>query len=221
VLRLSTRIDGLGAEFFRWEFATAVAGAALGINPFDEPNVAEAKEKTKALLGAYASDGRLPEASSVVATGPINAYAPTFSGTSVDAIVSAALASLSANDYVAFLSYLPALSDVETRVGEIRMGIRARHQVASTFGVGPRYLHSTGQYHKGGPNTALAFVITAEDDTSTQIPDAPYSFSVLKRAQALGDAEALAAHKRRVVRLHLRSGGGFDEVEAVFARALR
>jgi glucose-6-phosphate isomerase len=221
VLRLSTRIDGLGAEFFRWEFATAVAGAALGINPFDEPNVAEAKEKTKALLGAFASSGRVPEPSPAATMQRINAYTPTFSGASVDAIVSAALASLKPRDYVAFLSYLPGLSEVETRVGEIREGIRARHHVASTFGVGPRYLHSTGQYHKGGPNTVLAFLITGDDETSTEIPEAGYSFSVLKRAQALGDAEALAAHKRRTVRLHLQRGAGVEDVEAIFARALR
>jgi glucose-6-phosphate isomerase len=221
VLRLSTRIDGLGAEFFRWEFATAVAGAALGINPFDEPNVAEAKEKTKALLGAYASSGSLPEPSPLATTQRIAAFSPTFSAASVDAIVSAALASLKPRDYVAFLSYLPALSEVETRVGEIRTAIRSRHHVASTFGVGPRYLHSTGQYHKGGPNTALAFVITADDETRTEIPEAGYSFSVLKRAQALGDADALAAHKRRIVRLHLQRGATIEDLEAVFARALR
>ena len=94
-------------------------------------------------------------------------------------------------------------------------------RTASTFGVGPRYLHSTGQYHKGGPNTALAFLITGEDESSTEIPEAGYSFSVLKRAQALGDAETLAAHKRRIVRLHVQRGGRIEDVEAVFAQALR
>jgi glucose-6-phosphate isomerase len=221
VLRLSTRIDGLGAEFFQWELATAVAGAALGINPFDEPNVGEAKEKTKALLGAYAGSGRLPEPSPVARAENVSAHAPAFSGPSADAIVTAALASLMPRDYVAVLSYLPGSSEVETRIGEIRQAIRAKHHVASTFGVGPRYLHSTGQYHKGGPNTTLAFVITGEDETSTEIPEAGYTFSVLKRAQALGDAEALAAHGRRSVRLHLQRGAGIGEVEALFARALR
>jgi glucose-6-phosphate isomerase len=221
VLRLSTRIDSLGAEFFRWEFATAVAGAALGINPFDEPNVAEAKEKTRALLAAYAANGRFPEPSPAAVSDKVKAYAPTLPGPSVEAIVKSALATLVPSNYVAVLSYLPASSEIETRVAEIRAGIRATHRVASTFGVGPRYLHSTGQYHKGGPNTALAFVITGEDDTSTEIPDAGYSFSILKRAQALGDAEALAAHKRRVVRLHVNRGAGIEDIEAVFARALR
>ena len=133
----------------------------------------------------------------------------------------AALESLGPSDYVAFLSYLPATSDVEVVIGEIRNAIRAKHHVASTFGVGPRYLHSTGQYHKGGPNTALAFVITSDDETTTEIPEAGYSFALLKQAQALGDAETLAAHDRRVVRVHLEAGATIGALEAVFAEALR
>ena len=92
--------------------------------------------------------------------------------------------------------------------------------MASTFGVGPRYLHSTGQYHKGGPNTALAFVITGDDETTTDIPGAGYSFAVLKQAQALGDAETLAAHGRRVVRLHLDRATTIGALERLFAEAL-
>ena len=221
LLRLSTRIDGLGAEFFRWEFATAVAGAALGINPFDEPNVSEAKEKTKVLLSAYSSAGRLPAATAAASSAGVSAFSPVFTGGSPAAVVRAALDSLRASDYVAFLSYLPGTSDVEVIIGEIREAIRAKHHVASTFGVGPRYLHSTGQYHKGGPNTALAFVITGDDETTTDIPGAGYSFAVLKQAQALGDAETLAAHERRVVRLHLDRATPIGALERVFAEALR
>jgi hypothetical protein len=209
VLRLSTRIDGLGAEFFRWEFATAVAGAALGINPFDEPNVAEAKEMT-----------RLPTATATASSAGISAFSPSFAGSSPAAVVRAALGSLAAGDYVAFLSYLPGTNDVELIFSEIRGAIRAKHHVASTFGVGPRYLHSTGQYHKGGPNTAVAFVISGDDETTTDIPEAGYSFAVLKQAQALGDAEALAARGRRVVRLHLEAGTRVGALERVFAEAL-
>jgi len=220
LLRLSTRIDGLGAEFFRWEFATAVAGAALGINPFDEPNVSEAKEKTKALLSVFTATGRLPETTPTASSSNVSVYTPTFSGGSPAAVVQAALASLRPRDYIAFLSYLPPTSDVETRVGEIRRSIRAKFRVASTFGVGPRYLHSTGQYHKGGPNTVLAFVMTGEDETNSEIPEAGYSFAVLKRAQAVGDAATLTAHGRRVVRLHLKSDATIRELEALFAEAL-
>ena len=208
VMRLSTRVDGLGAEFFRWEFATAVAGAALGINPFDEPNVSEAKEKTKALLGKYASAGRFDDA-------PVDENAAIAELRSVNA-------QLQPPNYVAVLSYLPADHLVEEAVREVRVALRARKKIASTFGVGPRYLHSTGQYHKGGPNTCVAFVITSDDETQTEIPEAGYSFSVLKRAQALGDVEALKAHKRRVVRIHLaRSSDPADALRRIFTAALR
>ncbi len=202
VLRLSTRLGGLGAEFFRWEFATAIAGAVLGINPFDEPNVAEAKEKTKAILAKQDFSGGTPVAS---AEG-ISAYSSTFNGASPRTVVAAALNTLAPRDYVAFLSYLPAVPGIESAIAEIRTSLRARTRAASTFGVGPRYLHSTGQYHKGGPNTMVAFVITGEDATETPIPDAPYSFKQLKRAQAVGDYQTLEAHGRRTVRIHLDRG---------------
>ena len=206
VLRLSIRHDGLGAEFFRWEFATAVAGAALGINPFDEPNVSEAKEKTKALLADYAARGTFGDtaapASAALAREAVHAIRP--------------------GDYVAFLSYLPGESRVEETVAGIRTAIRSRTRAASTFGLGPRYLHSTGQYHKGGPNTCVAVVLTADDDTETPIPEAGYSFSVLKRAQALGDVQALEAHGRRVVRLHFGDHAtAAEKLREIFADALR
>ena len=206
VLRLSIRHDGLGAEFFRWEFATAVAGAALGINPFDEPNVSEAKEKTKALLAEYAARGTFGDT-------PAPASA---------ALAREAVQAIRPGDYVAFLSYLPGESRVEEAVTGIRTAIRSRTKAASTFGLGPRYLHSTGQYHKGGPNTCVAVVLTAEDDTETPIPEAGYSFSVLKRAQALGDVQALEAHGRRVVRLHFEDHAtAAEKLREIFAEALR
>jgi hypothetical protein len=132
------------------------------------------------------------------------------------------LATLAPPDYVAFLSYLPPGSAVAQAVAEIRAGIREHFHVASTFGVGPRYLHSTGQYHKGGPNTALAFVLTADDETETTIPEAGYSFSTLKRAQALGDTETLEAHDRRTVRIHVKDAAHAPAaLEQLFADALR
>jgi transaldolase / glucose-6-phosphate isomerase len=220
VLHLSTRIDALGAEFFRWEFATAIAGAALGINPFDEPNVAEAKEQTKTLLSEFASSKSFPEPP-VAATGDhIEVYSLMFTGGSPAEVVRAALTSLGAGDYAAFLSYLPATSDVEAAIADVRRGIRAKYHVASTFGVGPRYLHSTGQYHKGGPNKALAFVITGDDNSETPIPEAGYSFAILKRAQALGDIKTLAAHERRVVRLHITGATPARTIEDLFVEAL-
>ncbi|HEX9369252.1 MAG TPA: hypothetical protein VF921_21655 [Vicinamibacterales bacterium] len=198
VLHLSTRIAALGAEFFRWELATAIAGAILAINPFDEPNVSEAKEKTKAILAKGDFSGGTPVASAA----GISVYSSRFKGSTPADVVRAAVASLRPRDYVAFLSYLSTDPAIEPAVADIRMAIRGRKHVASTFGVGPRYLHSTGQYHKGGPNTAVAFVITGEDATETPIPDAPYSFKQLKRAQAVGDFQTLEAHDRRTVRIH-------------------
>jgi glucose-6-phosphate isomerase len=222
ILRLSTRIDGLGAEFFRWEFATAVAGAALGLNPFDEPNVSEAKEKTKALLGSFAAHGRLPEPAPAAVDGSAAVFSGRFSGASPSAVIRSAIDSVRPGDYVAFLSYLPAENDVESAIAEVRQAIRSRTHAASTFGVGPRYLHSTGQYHKGGPNTLVAFVVTADDETSTEIPDAGYTFAVLKRAQALGDVETLEAHDRRTVRIDIKEADSAAQtIERLFAEALK
>jgi glucose-6-phosphate isomerase len=198
VLRLSTRLDGLGAEFFRWEFATAIAGSIIGVNPFDEPNVAEAKDKTRALLSKGTIDSGKPAATA----GTLSVYS-RFTGPTPASVVRTALGTIGPRDYVAFLSYLPAEPEFEAAVGTIRESIRKRTRAATTFGVGPRYLHSTGQYHKGGPNTIVAFVITGEDLTSTAIPGAPYTFAQLKRAQAIGDAETLEAHGRRTVRIHV------------------
>jgi glucose-6-phosphate isomerase len=220
VLRLSTRADGLGSEFFRWEFATAIAGAALGINPFDEPNVSEAKEKTRALLEAQAATQKLTEPSPVAADEEVMVFSSRFTGDSPVAVIRNAIASMKPRDYAAFLSYLPPDNGVEAAIADIRVGIRSRTKAATTFGVGPRYLHSTGQYHKGGPNTMVAFVITADDETATAIPDAGYTFSVLKRAQALGDVETLEAHGRRTIRIHVSDAAAAgDAIGGLFAQA--
>jgi hypothetical protein len=221
VLRISTRVDGLGSEFFRWEFATAIAGAALDINPFDEPNVSEAKEKTRAQLAAFAKRGRFVEPDATASDEAVTATSRAFAGDSPAAVVSAAIDSLAPGDYAAVLSYLPASPDVERAVAGARRAIRARTLAATTFGVGPRYLHSTGQYHKGGPNTVVAFVLTGDDQTETAIPEAGYSFAVLKRAQALGDVETLEARGRRTVRLHFKNQeNAAADIERLFAAAL-
>lgn len=222
VFRIRTRADALGAEFFRWEFATAVAGAALGINPFDEPNVSEAKEKTKALLAAYAKDGKLPEPKAAASAGGVSVFSSRFTGAAPSEVLAWMIRAIQPGSYLAFLSYLPPGNDVETAVAEIRTAIRSRTRAASTFGVGPRYLHSTGQYHKGGPDTALAVVITADDETQTPIPEAGYSFSVLKRAQALGDVETLEAHERPTIRIHVKDADSAARtIEQLFVDALK
>ena len=202
VLTIGTRRAHLGAEFFRWEFATAAAGAGLGINPFDEPNVKEAKDKTSALLEdrpALVRDlaPRAPGLSVIAADGL---------AASPEAIAQL-LGAAGSRDYAGLLVWLtpePALDDALQRVRE---AITRKTGAATTVGIGPRYLHSTGQYHKGGPDTGVFIVITGDDATETPVPGADYSFSVLKRAQALGDLQALAAHGRRVVRLHVGGAG--------------
>jgi len=137
-------------------------------------------------------------------------------------VVRTALESLRPRDYVAFLSYLPAEPEIEGAIARIREAIRARTRSATTFGIGPRYLHSTGQYHKGGPDTLVAFVITGEDATSTPIPDAPYTFAQLKRAQAVGDAQTLDAHGRRTVRIHIgRDTDAASALQELFADAMK
>ena len=168
--------------------------------------MSEAKEKTAELLTAFAAQhgSRRPRRWSSRTRSPSSHAA--FAGDSPAALVRAALAEVKPGDYVAFLSYLPPDSEIASAIAAIRQAIRRKTRAATTFGVGPRYLHSTGQYHKGGPNTALVFLITADDETETEIPEAGYSFAVLKRAQALGDYETLEAHGRRVVRLHIKRG---------------
>jgi glucose-6-phosphate isomerase len=204
VLHIDTRRAALGAEFFRWEFATAIAGAVLQVNPFDEPNVTEAKDRTKGLLQTYTETGRLPDEG----------------GATTDA-VRALLAALRPGDYVAFLSYLPPDAGVASVLGETRLALRRRNRVATTLGVGPRYLHSTGQYHKGGPDTGVFVLLTMDDPSETWVPGMPYSFAVLKQAQALGDLQALEAHGRRAVRVHIRRGENPAQVLAdVFRRAM-
>ncbi len=184
--------------------------------------MSEAKEKTKALLNTFAAAGKLPDSAPAAADAAIAVYSSRFAGATPASIVRSAVDSLQPGDYVAFLSYLPAEADVQNAIADVRGAIRSRTHAASTFGVGPRYLHSTGQYHKGGPNKALAFVVTADDRTSTPIPEAGYSFSVLKRAQALGDVETLDAHGRRTVRIHVKDADrAAQSIEALFAAALR
>ena len=181
-------LHDLGAEFFAWEFATACAGWRLGINPFDQPNVQEAKDATKELLAEFTKNGRLPDS------------APESSMT--DAVRSQ-LAQVKPGDYIAFLNYIEETPETNTHLHEIRTFLRDRTHCATTVGYGPRFLHSTGQLHKGGPNSGVFFQIGAKDKTDFAIPGENYTFSVLKEAQALGDFRALKARDRRVIRIDL------------------
>ena len=175
------RYDGreqIGGEFFRWEMATAVAGHVLGINPFDQPNVQEAKDATKAILASGSVED------------------PGFDD------LGALLKEVTEGDYVAILAYLDRTSETEDAIERVRLAIRDRNQVATTTGFGPRFLHSTGQLHKGGANNGV-FIQVVDDGRSVDlpIPGQPYTFGTLIDAQALGDLRSLRARGRRVARV--------------------
>ncbi len=178
----------LGAEFFRWEFATAIAGAVIGVNPFDEPNVTESKNNTRRLLEEFERTG---------------AFSSEQSSRSTYSQVNKFLRQSQPGDYIAIQAYLPYGDAVAQRLHQLRMAIREKYGVPVTVGYGPRFLHSTGQLHKGGENNVLALQLTYDPAEDVLIAGEPFSFGTLIRAQALGDFEALRAHQRRVMRIHL------------------
>jgi RpiB/LacA/LacB family sugar-phosphate isomerase len=194
----------LGAEFFRWEMATATAGAVMGVNPFDEPDVARAKENTSGLLTNWKKSHRLPEwppdaeDEGIILMAKSNKKFP-----SVAKGLSAHLAQAEAGDYLAIQAYLAPSAEIANRLQEARTLLRDRLRLATTVGFGPRYLHSTGQLHKGGRPNGLFIQITCEDKDDLPIPGSSYGFGTLKAAQALGDLQALRDAGRRVIRLHL------------------
>ncbi len=211
----------LAAEFFRWEFATAVAGAALHIDPFDEPNVQESKDNTSSVLARYESTHQLPEDAPTASSGDLTAYGGAEGG-SPEEVLRAHLDSAQPGDYVALMAYVTPDAANEAALQGLRLAIRDSRRVATTFGFGPRFLHSTGQLHKGGPNTGVFIQITGDDAEDVQIPGQPFSFSVLKRAQAAGDLQSLRDHGRRVIRVHIRgdlSAGLASLTESVMAAA--
>ncbi|MFH1382975.1 MAG: glucose-6-phosphate isomerase [Chloroflexota bacterium] len=183
VLEMRDKYD-LGAEFFRWEFATAVAGALLGIQPFNQPNVQQAKEATERLLREYTSSGHLP---SRKITGSLNDL----------------LAKAGPGKYLAIMAYIRPTAEIDEVLAELRRKVLERYHIATTLGYGPRYLHSTGQIHKGGPNSGLFLQITAGHKPDLPIPGEPYTFGVVADAQALGDFQALLANGRAVADIHL------------------
>jgi len=189
----------LGAEFFRWEFATAVAGAVLGINPFDQPNVQESKDNTKRLLSEFERQGRLAEPEFEAAVCDTQGAEVCRSTANLREF----LASVKPGDYLAIMAYLPYEPGIEKALQDARLVLRNRLRVATTLGYGPRFLHSTGQLHKGGPNSGVFVQITAKSDVDAPVPGEKYSFAVLEAAQALGDLQSLQQHGRRVVRLHI------------------
>ncbi|GBC81569.1 Transaldolase [bacterium HR10] len=207
----------LGQEFFRWEMATAIASARLGVNAFDEPNVQESKDNTKRLLEEYRTKGELPSYPLLVREGNIGLYgdqdmrvklselgAPVAADKgSLAALLAGFLKQARPGDYLAVMAYLQRSTGHHGLLQSLRTRLRDGLRVATTLGYGPRFLHSTGQLHKGGANNGLFIQITADDSVDLPIPGQPYTFSVLKQAQALGDFLSLSKKGRRVIRFHL------------------
>jgi transaldolase / glucose-6-phosphate isomerase len=200
----------LGQEFFRWEMATAVAGSILGINPFDQPDVEAQKVKTRELTAAYEKTGSLPEEAPfftgdgiALFADPANAASLKPAATSLADALRAHLGRAGPGDYVALLAYIdrnPAHADALQRM---RRMIRDQKHAASCVGFGPRFLHSTGQAYKGGPNSGVVIQITCDDAADVPVPGRAYTFGLVKAAQARGDFDVLAERDRRLLRVHL------------------
>lgn len=205
-------LDEIGAEFLRWEIATVVAGAVLGVNPFDEPNVSEAKAASKTVLQEVAALGHFPVHEPRARDGALALHAPAavaVAGTDVREWAAAFLRQLGPGDYAAVLAYLHRTPARHALLERLRHALRAGTRAATTLGYGPRYLHSTGQLHKGGPHSGVFLELTAEDGDAA-IPGESYGFAGLRDAQAAGDYDVLVAHGLRVARIHL---GGDPDAE--------
>jgi glucose-6-phosphate isomerase/transaldolase/glucose-6-phosphate isomerase len=194
----------IGAEFMRWEIATATAGLLMGINPFDEPNVKQAKDATNALLEEYRSTRRLPARDP---NGGIKGARLTLSAAAEEVLEDDGpedfLSLVHEGDYLGLLAYLPPDRDpFDSALREIRAALGGG-SAPTMFGYGPRYLHSTGQLHKGGANNGVFIIVTAEVAEDLPIPGEPFSFGVLEMAQALGDFESLDKTGRRALHVHL------------------
>jgi hypothetical protein len=199
----------IGQEFFRWELATAVAGSILGINPFDQPDVEASKDKTRELTTAYEQSGRLPPETALFEEQGLTLFADEKNRKAIGKAktlvecLAAHFERLQEGDYCALLAYVEGNKRHRDALQDIRVQIRDRKRVATCLGFGPRFLHSTGQAYKGGPNTGVFLQLTCDDLADIPVPDQKYSFGVVKAAQARGDLEVLAERDRRVLRIHL------------------
>ena len=219
-IAVADRYD-LGQEFFRWEMATAVAGSILGINPFDQPDVEASKIATRKLTDDFEARGSLREETPFLESVGLQFFADArneaalaSAKTSGAACLEAHLARLGPGDYFALLAYLERTARHDELLQEIRHAVRARARVATCVGYGPRFLHSTGQAYKGGPNTGVFLQMTCDNEVDVPVPEQRYSFGIVKAAQARGDFEVLAARGRRALRVHLGADvtGGLERV---------
>jgi glucose-6-phosphate isomerase len=208
-------IYDLGAEFFRWEIATAVAGSIIGIDAFNQPDVEASKIVTKDLTSQYEKSGSLPAEKPVVEDNGIKLFTDEKNAAdlaraaggekSLAAYLKAHLGRIGAGDYFALLGYIQMNAGHEKTLQAIRHAVRDRKHVATCLGFGPRFLHSTGQAYKGGPNSGVFLQVTCDDAVELPVPEQKYTFGVVKAAQARGDFEVLAQRGRRALRVHLGS----------------
>jgi transaldolase/glucose-6-phosphate isomerase len=224
-------LDQIGQEFFRFEIATAIAGAVLGINPFDQPDVEASKLKTRELTAAFEKSGKLPretpvctEKSIALYTDEKNAAALRQAGAdgSVESWLKAHFSRIGAGDYFAMLAYLAPEQKISARMQELRIAMRDRRHVATCLEFGPRFLHSTGQAYKGGPDSGVFLQITADDAKDIPIPDHRASFGIVKAAQARGDFDVLSERGRRALRVHLNGdlNSGLAALQAAVERTI-
>jgi glucose-6-phosphate isomerase len=198
-------VAAIGAEFLRWEVATAAAGVLMEINPFDEPNVQQAKDATRVLLDTHASTGRLPVGEPHGVTDGVRlTLSPAAAELLRGAAAESFLTVIRPGDYFGLLAYLPPDRDpFDSALQEFRSAVGATTGCATMFGYGPRYLHSTGQLHKGGANSGVFVIVTADAGEDLAIAGEQFSFGVLEMAQALGDFQSLAREGRRALHVHL------------------
>ena len=226
-------IYNIGQEFFRWEIATAVAGSILGINAFNQPDVEASKVVTRDLTAEYEKAGSLPVETPMFEADGIALYTDERNAAELRSLagedagladyLKAHLGRLGTGDYFAILGYLNRLNSVhEVSMQAIRHRVRDNFKVATCLGFGPRFLHSTGQAYKGGPNSGVFLQITCDDANDLQVPNHKYSFGVVKAAQARGDFSVLAERKRRALRVHLGKDteAGLKQLEALIVSAL-
>ena len=233
VVRISMAdIHDLGAEFFRWEIATAVAGAIIGINAFNQPDVEASKIVTKELTSAYEKTGALPAEKPVVEGSGMKLFTDeknaadlekaAGSDKSVAGYLKAHLSRIKPGDYFVVLGYIQMNAENEQSLQVLRHLVRDKKRVATCLGFGPRFLHSTGQAYKGGPNSGVFLQITCDDSVELPVPGQKYTFGVVKAAQARGDFHVLADRGRRALRVHLGSNlkAGLAALQAAVQKAL-
>jgi transaldolase/glucose-6-phosphate isomerase len=198
---------------YRWQVATAISCSILEVNAFDQPNVESSKKITKARIADFQKTGMLDEGRPVWQGDGIRLFSSSeVNGNTLTDVLKDFLSSAEPGGYVAINAYLPRNEDMIDALQQMRAAIRSKTGNAVTAGFGPRFQHSTGQFHKGGPDNALFIVLTAEPDADFEVPTQGLTFGTLIRAQALGDTEALIEAGRKVLRIHLPAVSYLDVI---------